>query len=850
MVPRLLQEDGHLFQVSDGGLQVTCQGGELGFFEEAGQLGGWPLAAAVAEAGQGRPLHQLGQIDEAIAHFRAALALHPGHADAPGNLGQALIRQGRRDEALSSLKEAVRLQPGHAVAHLNLANLCRDLGQLADAISSYRRVIQLRPEHAEARSQLALALARSGQDEEAISCLHDCLLFQPDSAETCNQLGFLLARRERLDEAAAAFRRVLRVQPGHPEGLNNLGNILLKQQKTEEAVALFREALASHPNFYPPHGNLGCALLQQNKPDEAVSCFQEAIRHNPGDSDAHCNLGNAFRVLGRHAEAVACYREALRLQPDAQVAALNLGVTLYEMGQLDEACSTLEELARKNPNYAPARNSLGVLRMHQGRPADSLPCFAEALRLVPEEAETHLNRALVYLLLGDYEAGWLEYEWRWKLKKTMPCPYPLPAWDGSPMPGKTVVLWSEQGLGDTLQFIRYAALVKERVGTVLLDCHDPLRGLLANSPGIDGLTTVGSAVGADAQAPLLSLPRLLGTSVATIPAPVPYLFPDPALKERWRARLAPERVFKVGIVWQGNPNFTGDRFRSVKLERFRPLAEVPGVRLFSIQKGEATGQIAQLSPPFPVTDLGGEISADFRDTAAALVNLDLLVSVDTSVAHLAGALGVPVWLLLPFNPDWRWLLGREDTPWYPSARLFRQEKWGDWDGVFARVASALRQRAREAVPREAVVSLPLAQGEEDVAPVVVGIRELRPEAQSIAEGGDCLGEFAESCEGDSPVIVDVGMFGRELDDLVEVGLGPVEVAQGLAAFREVVPDQRLGWVQLGRSPQDPGRVGVPPLAEGLHPRLPARLESLTACPLRFVSHDSPSSVSRTNRWHK
>jgi hypothetical protein len=337
--------------------------------------------------------------------------------------------------------------------------------------------------------------------------------------------------------------------------------------------------------------------------------------------------------------------------------------------------------------------------------------FDEGVRLKPGDAEIHLNRALCLLAMGDYERGWLEYEWRWKLKKAAPRPYPQPAWDGTPLPEGTVVLWAEQGMGDILQFVRYAPLVKERVGTVLLDCPGALRGLLMSCPGIDALVGGGEAQASpDVQAPLLSLPRLLGTSsLAGIPATVPYLFVDAPQREQWRARVGDGPGLKVGVVWQGNPLFSGDRFRSVALEQFRPLAGVPGVRLYSLQKGKGVEQLPALREGLGITDLGGHISGDFRDTAAAIVNLDLVVSVDSAVAHLAGALGVPVWIVLPANPDWRWLFDREDSLWYPTARLFRQRRWGDWPGVFARVAEALRELARRPRRQKATVEMGLVE---------------------------------------------------------------------------------------------------------------------------------------------
>jgi tetratricopeptide (TPR) repeat protein len=663
-----------------------------------------------AHSNWGNTLFELGRHEEAVARFRQAVVLCPDFAPAQHNLGVALGKLGRPDEALAAFRQAVRAEPKYADAHFQLANLSRDAGRLDEAASAYRRVIELRPDHRDARQQLAGVLARQGRLDDAAACLHQALLFHPDSADTYSNLGVLLAQRDRLDEAAAAFRQALRVVPEHADALNNLGNVLLRQQKTDEAVDCFRKALELRRDRAQPHCNLGCALLQQSKADEAVGHFQEAIRLDSGYVDAHFHQGNALRTLGRPEDALGCFRKALELQPGHGGACLNLGVVLSELGRMDESVELFEGLIRKSPDFGPAYNSLGVARLHQARPEEGLAAFEQSIRCQPDEADGHLNRAICLLQLGRLEEGWQEYEWRWKLKKAPPCPHPLPAWDGAPLPGGTVVLWAEQGLGDTLQFVRYAALVKARVGTVLLDCPGPLRGLLASCPGVDGLVSQSTPVPQGAvQAPLLGLPRLLKTMLENAPATVPYLFADAALRERWREKVGPARGLKVGLFWQGNPQHAGDRYRSVRLEQLRPLAAVPDVRLFSLQKGQGAEQLAELAPELQITDLGSQISSDFRDTAAALANLDLVVSVDTAVAHLAGALGVPVWLLLPFNPDWRWLREREDSVWYPTARLFRQQRWGDWDGVVARVAEALRHQAHRPLLQRFALRVGLAE---------------------------------------------------------------------------------------------------------------------------------------------
>ena len=331
----------------------------------------------------------------------------------------------------------------------------------------------------------------------------------------------------------------------------------------------------------------------------------------------------------------------------------------------------------------------------EGRFDSALAHYEAGLRAQPQRASAHHNRALTLLSLGDFAAGWPEFEWRWQLGNAMSRP-PLPEWDGSPLEGRAILLYFEQGAGDTLQFVRDAPLVKARGGTVVLAVPDKLRPLLSRCAGVDRfLEPNGSLAGCDVQAALMSLPRIFKTELDTIPNDVPYLSAEPELVERWRAELAagepsPVAPFRVGIGWQGSPVYTGDRFRSIPLAEFAPLADVAGIRLVSLQKGLGSEQIAGVD--FPVEDFSGrldETGGAFCDTAAVIKNLDLVVSCDTSVGHLAGALAAPTWLALPFSPDWRWLLDREDSPWYPTVRLFRQSKLGQWSDVFQRIAAEL-----------------------------------------------------------------------------------------------------------------------------------------------------------------
>jgi Flp pilus assembly protein TadD len=469
---------------------------------------------------------------------------------------------------------------------------------------------------------------------------------------------------------------------------------LSQQGRLGEAVASFRRALALAPGYAEAHYNLGTALLVLGRREEAVASFRAALALRPDYAAALSNLGTALDDLGRPAEAAVRLKQAARLRPDFAEAHTNLGLALVELGRLSEAEAAYEAALTVNPRHADAHANPAAACQAQGRLDEALAHFEQAMWLAPDNPAIRWNRALALLQSGSFEEGWREYEWRWN--RGTPLRYsPAALWDGSPLAGRTILLHAEQGLGDTLQFVRYAPLVQRHGATVILECPHPLTPLLSTGTGIARVVPAGEPPPPfDVYAPLLSLPRLLGTTLAEVPADVPYLRADPVLVEHWAERLAVLPGLKVGIVWQGNPRHPWDRQRSVPLAAFAPLAQVPGVTLVSLQRDPGVEQLQ--AAPFPVVHLGDGVDAQagsFADTAAVMTSVDLVVTVDTAAAHLAGALAVPVWVALPVRCDWRWLWGRDDSPWYPTLRLFRQATWGDWAPVFGQLAAALRERA-------------------------------------------------------------------------------------------------------------------------------------------------------------
>lgn len=445
----------------------------------------------------------------------------------------------------------------------------------------------------------------------------------------------------------------------------------------------------------------GLALGRRGRLAEAASCCQKALQLRPHFPAAHFCLGRVFARKHRWSQAVDCFETALRQRPKLPAVLNRLGLALAELDRWEEAIACYRKLLVQQPDHFLAHRILCKAYSHLGRLDDSLRHIEHALRLKPGHPESRVNRALLWLRQGEFARGWAEYEWRWQLTGNPPRRLPQPLWDGAPLAGRTILLHAEQGLGDTLHFLRYAAGLKESGARVILESPPALSRLLARCPGIDCLVTRGSTLPPfDVHAPLLSLPRLVGTILANIPARVPYLAAEPKLVESWRRKLAAYPGFKVGIVWQGSSRFPDDRLRSIPLSHFESLAGVKGVRLFSLQKNEGTEQLAGRANRFPVIDLGpkvDEAAGPFMDTAAIMPNLDLVITCDTAIAHLAGALGVPVWLPLSVSSDWRWRLNQEDSPWYPSMRLFRQKEHGNWREVFLRLTAALKLECRRPV---------------------------------------------------------------------------------------------------------------------------------------------------------
>ncbi len=512
-------------------------------------------------------------------------------------------------------------------------------------------------------------------------------------------------RAGRLDAAAANYRAILKAQPDHPDALHLLGLVFHQRGNQEEALRLIGRALRLAPANGAFANSLGLALLAQNRLGEAEAAFTRALSCDSGLAEAHNNLGNARARLDDAAGAVAAYRQAIGLRPDYAEAHANLAAALRRLGDLAGAEAAVMRAFELRADYVGALCTLGLIRHEQGAYEDALAAYERALALEPEMAAARANRSTLLLLLGRMDEGWREYEWRWRIEgfTTPRRDFAVPAWEGEPLAGRTILIHAEQGLGSAIQFVRYAPLTAHRGGHVILECQPPLVRLFASlskekgdGAGSVSLVAKGDRLpDFDVHAPLMSLPRLFATTLESVPSAVPYLAADPDLRAVWGHRLAAVARPRVGVVWAGNPQHHNDRNRSAPATALAPLLAMPGVSFVDLQVGAGAEQRADLDPDAAAALASpGGVIADFADTAAIVAELNLIISVDTAVAHLAGALARPVWLLVPFVPEWRWLRERTDSPWYPTMRLFRQTRPGDWAGVVAAVAEALRERFR------------------------------------------------------------------------------------------------------------------------------------------------------------
>ncbi len=648
--------------------------------------------------------HELGllqlkqrQLAPAAESWQRAAEIDPGNSAYWHHHGLALSELQHWAEAEQSFRQAIGQDREHTPSRFKLAELCERRGAWQEAALEYQAIREIRPNDVAVINSQASALLRLGQRTEAIEANRAALALEPRRPELHHNLGNSLRLNGELEEAAACLRSAIALRPDYVKAYFHLADILWQQAKLPEAFTMLRHVLQLQPRFAEAHEQLALVLQRWGRNAEAVQSLQAALQLRPNMSSALGNLGTLLNSMGRREEALRCLLKFVDLRPRLAEGHNNLGNAYLGLFRYGEAQACYQRAITLRPRYAKAEYNLGKVHFELGNFAEAAAAFERAMEYDPQYAEPRFELGAVQLLQGNYAAGWRNYESRWGMDNASHArrTYTEPVWDGSPLAGRTILLYTEQGFGDTFQFIRYARLVKERGGQVLVECQPRLIPLMQSVPGVDQWIPRGQMLPPfDVQCALLSLPAILGATAASIPRQVPYLAAQPRLVEKWREALSPLAGFRVGIVWQGSPTFLRDGVRSIPLVEFEPLARVPGVQLIALQKGPGEEQLSRLAGRFSVAQLGDDIdqsTGTFMDTAAILTQLDLLISSDTSTVHLAGALGLPVWVALGRVPDWRWLLERSDCPWYPTLRIFRQRQPADWSEVFCEIAAALQE---------------------------------------------------------------------------------------------------------------------------------------------------------------
>jgi tetratricopeptide (TPR) repeat protein len=644
--------------------------------------------------------YQRGNHEQALRRIDLALQKNPNSAPALNSRGIALCAQSRYDEALASFSRAVSLRPDFAEAHSNRGNALRELGRFDEAIKSYDRAIKLRPDYADAHSNLGNALRQCGRFDEALASCDRAITLQPQLAEAhCNR-GTALLRLKRFDEALESCDRAIALRSNFAEAYYNRGKALTELGRFNDALQSYDDALKPRPNFPEALSSRGIVLGELRRLDEALESCDRAIALRPDFAEAYCDRAMILRELGRLDEAVESCDRAIALRPQCAEAYSNRGNSLLDLKRFDEALRSIESGLVLRPDFAAAHSNRGMALAEMNRIDEAIASFERAQALQPDFAEAHLNEAQYRLRLGDFKRGWEKYETRWQAAclKDSKRPFSQALWLGSDeIAGKTVLVHAEQGLGDTIQFCRYVPLVAARGARVIFEVQRPLRALMTSLAGGAQIVAAGDRLpDFDLHCPLLSLPLAFGTRLDTIPCETRYLSAPPGRAETWRDLLGEHNRPRVGLVWAGNPRkhmpaaTRIDQERSIAFERLGALFEIDACSFYSLQKGDdAVKQLHASAWRGRVLDFTDDLH-DFSDTAALIENLDLVISVDTSVLHLAGALGKPVWLMNRYNTCWRWLSDREDSPWYRNLRQFRQDARRDWDPVIARIAEALR----------------------------------------------------------------------------------------------------------------------------------------------------------------
>ncbi len=647
---------------------------------------------------QGRALHQAGRLDEARRIYEAVLDADPAHFQALHLLGVGSIQSGDLARGAELIERALEIQPDDAAALGNLATALNGLGRHEQALGCCDRAIALQPLDAAAHGNRGAALHALGRPAEALHSYDQAAALRPDQAKAHFNRGVVLYALGRPAEAVDAHRRAAALQPAMADAHRNAGRALRDLGRGDEALDAYDAALALRPADAELHAARGNVLCDLERPAQALEAYDRAIALKPDYADAWGNRMVALRDLRRPGEALESCERAIALEPGNAQAHNKRGSALYEFQRLDEALLSFAQAIALDPDDAQTHLNRAIILGQQRRFDEAMAAFDRALALEPDDPEAHFHQAMCCLTLGKDAEGWRQYEWRWRTRQFEAAvrDFPMPLWlGGESLEGRTLLVHAEQGLGDALQFCRYVPALADRGAKVVFEVYPALTRLMEQLPGATEVVRRGSPPPAcDFHVPLMSLPLALGAQAHEHAEP--YLSADPADAEAWARRLGGIDGVRVGLCWAGGARpdqpiaHAIDLRRSLPLSAFRPLADLPGLRFVNLQMGPPAVELAAARdwPGQPIADFTQHLK-DFADTAALVANLDLVIACDTSTAHLAGALGKPVWILNRFDSCWRWGHGREDSPWYPTVRLFTQAAPGDWAGVMQVVKAAL-----------------------------------------------------------------------------------------------------------------------------------------------------------------
>jgi len=655
-----------------------------------------PQSLSSIAVSQGDSQLAAGQLAEAEQSYRQAISAYPENAKALYKLGFTLKELGRTNEAIQVLTKAAICDPSVADIWFISSECLRatDALQCPQCITHLQRCLRIDPTFEAAYSSLVGLFLSQQRFDEAAAVLSAAIGHFPDSLEFNFLLGNIRFEQRHFAEAIVRFKAVVVIQPENDHAYGNLAQALEKFGNLHDAAKTIRHACTLNPDAAEWPMNEGFIAQSDERFDDAIASLQRAIALRPNYPEAHANLGSVYQKKRQFNLAESSYREALRINPASAELHFNLGSVLFDQLQYDAAIEAYRTALKLNPSHDRALLNLASAYVTLRQFPDALANIDTVIANRPDHADAHWNKAVLLLLLGDFQNGWREYEYRWKTTTIQEqWQFTRPQWSGrEDIQGKTIFLYAEQGIGDTIQFVRFVDAVKQKGANIVLQVQPPLLRLLGSLKSIDRILSLNDVPGDlsfDYQCPIMSLPFALGTQLQTVPAKVPYIEAPKDRIAHWREKLPSSSTPRVGFVWAGNPTHKNDHNRSMSLQTLTPLLGIAGPNFFSLQKEVPKADRDLFDTLHSLRDLSPNLT-DFAETAAIISHLDLVITVDTSVAHMAGALGIPVWIMLPENPDYRWLLDRSDSPWYPSARLFRQSAAGNWGKVIEAIGANLR----------------------------------------------------------------------------------------------------------------------------------------------------------------